>query len=497
MTFAIPKRPEGKRLIMAPKRRLKAIQRTLLALLVEKLPVSDHAHAFRRARSIRTGAEPHVGRRLVLKLDLKDFFPSVTFARVRGLLIAYGYSYPVATTLAVLMTEAERQPVEVDGQVFHVPVGRRYCVQGAPTSPGICNALLLRLDHRLARLSSKHGLSYTRYADDLTFSGSKESAAKTGYLLARVRHIVANENLTVNEAKTRVQRPNSRQTVTGIVVNKRPNVSRCTTKRLRAILHQAGKSGLAAQNREQRDNFADWLGGMIAYVQMVNPEKGRRLREQSASYEVAILLQQLEMESCGKSVTREGSRAGHATAPVTWGSAGTDGQHAYFQLLHQGSVTVPADFIACCRPHHRLRAHHQALLANFFAQTEALARGMDAEEAAAAMRAQRLPEAAVEKLLPHRVFDGNRPATSILLDELTPRALGALIALYEHKVFVQSVIWDVNAFDQWGVELGKTLAGRILSELEGSANVSGHDSSTNSLINHYLRHRSSYRRRKT
>jgi glucose-6-phosphate isomerase len=208
-------------------------------------------------------------------------------------------------------------------------------------------------------------------------------------------------------------------------------------------------------------------------------------------------LQQLEMESCGKSITRDGARAGHATAPVTWGSAGTDGQHAYFQLLHQGTPVVPADFVACCRPHHRLPGHHQALLANFFAQTEALARGLDASEAAAGMRAQRLPEPAVQRLLPHRVFEGNRPTTSILLDELTPRALGALIALYEHKVFVQSVIWDVNAFDQWGVELGKSLAGRILPELESSAPVSTHDSSTNGLINHYLRFAPSNRRRKT
>ena len=196
-------------------------------------------------------------------------------------------------------------------------------------------------------------------------------------------------------------------------------------------------------------------------------------------------LQQLEMESCGKSVTREGSRADHATAPVTWGSAGTDGQHAYFQLLHQGTATVPADFIACCRPHHGLRRHHSVLLANFFAQTEALARGMNGEEAAAVMRKQGLTEAGIRGLLPHRVFDGNRPTTSILLDELTPRALGALIALYEHKVFVQSVIWNVNAFDQWGVELGKSLAGRILPELEGGAPVSTHDSSTIGLINHY------------
>jgi glucose-6-phosphate isomerase len=196
-------------------------------------------------------------------------------------------------------------------------------------------------------------------------------------------------------------------------------------------------------------------------------------------------LQQLEMESCGKSVTREGARADCATAPVTWGSAGTDGQHAYFQLLHQGTVVVPADFIACCRPHHSLRDHHQALLANFFAQTEALARGMAPDEATAAMRAERRPEAAARALLPHRVFEGNRPTTSILLDALTPRALGMLIALYEHKVFVQSVMWNVNAFDQWGVELGKHLAARILPELVNNAPVAGHDSSTSGLINHY------------
>src|SRR5439155_13398728 len=166
----------GKRLIMAPKRRLKMVQRKLLELLVERLPVSEHAHAFRRGRSIRTGAEPHVGKRFVLKLDLKDFFPSVTFARVRGLLIAYGYSYPVATTLTILMTEAERQPVEVDGTIFHVPVGERHCVQGAPTSPGLCNVIALRLDRRLSGLAKKRGFAFTRYADDLIFSGNADRA---------------------------------------------------------------------------------------------------------------------------------------------------------------------------------------------------------------------------------------------------------------------------------------------------------------------------------
>jgi len=196
-------------------------------------------------------------------------------------------------------------------------------------------------------------------------------------------------------------------------------------------------------------------------------------------------LQQLEMESCGKSATLDGGTVDYSTVPVTWGTPGTDGQHAYFQMLHQGTAPVPADFIACCRPHHRLRRHHDMLLANFFAQTEALARGMTPDEAAAAMRGQGLDEAEIVRLLLHRVFPGNRPTSSILLDALDPRTLGALIALYEHKVFVQSVIWNINAFDQWGVELGKHLASRILPELESAAPVAGHDASTLGLINHY------------
>jgi RNA-directed DNA polymerase len=171
---------------MVPKRQLTRIQRLLLEMLVSHLPVSDHAHGFRRSRSVRTGAEMHVGKRHVLRIDLKDFFPSVTFPRVRGYLIALGDSLPVATTLAVLMTEAERQPVAIDGTTLHVPIGKRHCVQGAPTSPGLCNGIVAKLDHRLAGLARKHGLAYTRYADDLTFSGDLDRNAMLHFLkLAR------------------------------------------------------------------------------------------------------------------------------------------------------------------------------------------------------------------------------------------------------------------------------------------------------------------------
>ncbi|MGC3959993.1 MAG: reverse transcriptase family protein [Verrucomicrobiota bacterium] len=272
VTFAIPKRSGGKRLIMAPKRRLKLIQRKLLELLVEKLPVSEHAHAFRRGRSIRTGAEPHVGKPLVLKFDLQDFFPSVTFARVRGLLIAYGYSFPVATTLAVLMTEAVRQPVEVDGQLFHVPVGMRHCVQGAPTSPGLCNALVLRLDHRLAGLGNKHGLNFTRYADDLTFSGALERAGA-----ARIRHlvqrIVSEEGFCLNAEKTRLMGQGNRQTVTGVVVNRTLGLSRQERRRMRAALHQLQRSQPPPEAGLQMQ-----IEGKLAYLAMLNPAQAENLR---------------------------------------------------------------------------------------------------------------------------------------------------------------------------------------------------------------------------
>ena len=195
-------------------------------------------------------------------------------------------------------------------------------------------------------------------------------------------------------------------------------------------------------------------------------------------------LQQLEMESNGKRVTREGESVDYDTCPVVWGSPGTNGQHAFYQMLHQGTEIVPADFVACVKPHHAMPQHHAILLANCFAQSEALMRGKTASVARAELQQQGLTPAEVERLAPHKVFPGNRPSTTIVLDSLTPRALGALIALYEHKVYTQSVIWGINAFDQWGVELGKKLADRILPELTGTAAAAGHDSSTNGLINY-------------
>jgi retron-type reverse transcriptase len=278
--FQVPKKSGGMRELSAPHRDLAAAQQWILMHILEKIPTHDAAHGFVPGRSTMSNAVPHVGRASVVNLDLKDFFPSITFPRVKGIFQGLGFSPAVATILALLCTECPRRKVEYGGRVFHVATGPRGLPQGACTSPALSNLLALRLDARLNGLAKKLGFLYTRYADDLTFSANGEAAAKTGYLLARVRHIVANENLTVNEEKTRVQRPSQRQTVTGIVVNKRPNVPRRVAKRLRAILHQAKKNGLAAQNKEHRDNFEHWLGGMIAYVQMVNPDRGRKLREE-------------------------------------------------------------------------------------------------------------------------------------------------------------------------------------------------------------------------
>jgi glucose-6-phosphate isomerase len=195
-------------------------------------------------------------------------------------------------------------------------------------------------------------------------------------------------------------------------------------------------------------------------------------------------LQQLEMESNGKRVTRDGAAVDYQTCPVVWGQPGTNGQHAFYQMLHQGTQVVPADFIVCVKPHHVLPDHHAIMLANCYAQSEAMMRGKTEIEARSEMKAQGLADAEIDRLLPHKVFPGNRPSSTIVLDALTPRVLGALIALYEHKVFAQSVIWGINAFDQWGVELGKKLADRILPELTSDGPVASHDSSTNALINY-------------
>lgn len=200
----------------------------------------------------------------------------------------------------------------------------------------------------------------------------------------------------------------------------------------------------------------------------------------------AAYFQQGNMESNGKSIDRTGNPVMYQTGPVIWGEPGTNGQHAFYQLIHQGTKMIPCDFLAPAISHNPIGDHHDKLLSNFFAQTEALMSGKTAEEVRAEL-AGSMSETDVNFHLPFRVFEGNRPSNSILFRQLTPRTLGSLLALYEHKIFVQGVIWNIFSFDQWGVELGKVLAKKILPELQAPAPVAGHDGSTNGLINYFKR----------
>jgi len=197
-------------------------------------------------------------------------------------------------------------------------------------------------------------------------------------------------------------------------------------------------------------------------------------------------LQQSDMESNGKTIDREGNRVDYETGQILWGEPGTNGQHSFYQLIHQGTKLIPADFIGIVNPPEKIGDHHNKLMSNYFAQTEALAFGLTKEQVIETLKKGKYSQQDMEMLTPHKIFDGNKPTNSILLDELTPKTLGALIALYEHKIFVQGIIWRVNSFDQWGVELGKVLANVILPELEEKTQNS-HDCSTSSLIKQYLK----------
>jgi glucose-6-phosphate isomerase len=227
--------------------------------------------------------------------------------------------------------------------------------------------------------------------------------------------------------------------------------------------------------------------GMIGvwYINFFNAETHAILPYDQYLHRFAAYFQQGDMESNGKHVDRNGNAVDYETGPVIWGEPGTNGQHAFYQLIHQGTRLIPCDFIAPAQSLNPLGDHHPILLSNFFAQTEALMNGKSESEVAAELQKAGKNEEEISKLAPFKVFDGNRPTNSILLKKVTPYSLGALIALYEHKIFVQGIIWNIFSFDQWGVELGKQLAQKIQPELKGDEPISTHDSSTNGLINQY------------
>ncbi|XP_043937619.1 glucose-6-phosphate isomerase [Protopterus annectens] len=228
----------------------------------------------------------------------------------------------------------------------------------------------------------------------------------------------------------------------------------------------------------------------VWYTNFYGAETHALLPYDQYMHRFAAYFQQGDMESNGKYVTSKGSCVDYNTGPIVWGEPGTNGQHAFYQLIHQGTRKIPADFLIPAQTQHPIRngLHHKILMANFLAQTEALMKGKTTEEARKELEGAGMSGEALEKLLPHKVFEGNRPTNSIVFPKLTPYILGALIAMYEHKIFVQGVIWDINSYDQWGVELGKQLAKKIEPELQTADAVKSHDSSTNGLINFIKQH---------
>ena len=275
--FEVPKRSGGKRLLAAPHAKLARAQEWVLRSILDKLATEAPAHGFIQGRSTVSNATAHLGRDVVVNLDLKDFFPTITFPRVRGVFQKLGYSPAVATVLALLCTEAPRREVEYDGKRYFVAVGERALPQGACTSPALSNQVARKLDRRLRGRMVAMGWEYTRYADDLTFSAPAGKRGEIAWIHAVVRHVVEEEGFALNPKKGRVQSAAGRQSVTGIVVNQKLSVPRDEVRRLRAILHQARKTGLEAQNREGLPHFEAWLHGKIAYLCMVDRQKGLRL----------------------------------------------------------------------------------------------------------------------------------------------------------------------------------------------------------------------------
>lgn len=276
---AVRAKPDGrKRYLGVPKRELKAVQRKILDGILRKLPVGDCAHGFCRGRSVLTNAREHVGHEIVIHLDLAHFFNSINAKRVSGLFSSLGYPPPVATTLTLLCTYHVHPQVAAEFAKNYGRAVHRCLPQGAPTSPAISNLICCRLDVRLSALARRFEARYTRYADDLTFSGDDELLEGQKSFLTLARRIIREEGLFLAKNKLKIARKGSRQSVTGIVVNRQPGVSRARRRKLRAILHRCSMGRPEEQNRLKHPNFKEYLQGWVSYVQMVNPQHGQNLQ---------------------------------------------------------------------------------------------------------------------------------------------------------------------------------------------------------------------------
>ncbi|WP_373538474.1 reverse transcriptase family protein [Chamaesiphon sp.] len=274
--FEIPKKTGGVRQISAPLPRLKQAQQWILDNILEQIVLHPAAHGFRRGRSIVTNAQRHVGAAVVINLDLENFFPSISYHRVKGIFRSLGYSEAIATILGLICTEPEVTAVELDGKTYYIAQTERHLPQGAPSSPALTNLLCRRLDRRLDRMASNRGYTYTRYADDLTFSTTdSDKLREIGNILQGTHGIVTHEGLTLHPAKTRVLRQSQQQEVTGVIVNEKLNVDRAALRRFRATLYQIEKDGLAGKQWGQGADLLQSIVGFANYVAMVNPTKGR------------------------------------------------------------------------------------------------------------------------------------------------------------------------------------------------------------------------------
>lgn len=280
-TFEIPKKTGGKRLIAAPKKKLKALQRWVLAHILEGFALADQVHGFRQAHSIQTNALPHVGKDVVINLDLQNFFPTISYARVKGLFGSFGYSEQFATLFALICTQAETETVVLDGITYYVQQGNRFLPQGSPASPMISNLIAYKMDRRLQGLAAHYQFTYTRYADDLTFSATANANASISSLLRYVRQVVQEEGFVVHPNKTHVMRQGSQQKVTGLVVNQKTNIERSQLRRFRALMHQLETNGW---NNElqwgKAKHLVHAIEGYIHFVHMVNPQKAAVFKEQ-------------------------------------------------------------------------------------------------------------------------------------------------------------------------------------------------------------------------
>lgn len=281
-TFTVPKKSGGLRTISAPKSKLKRLQHWILTNILDIMPVGEYAHGFVVGKSICTNAQPHIGKDIVINIDLKNFFPTITYKRVKGLFSKLGYSEQISTVLALICTEIPCDKVEMDGVEYFVQKSERILPQGSPASPAISNLIAFRLDKKIKGLASKYNFIYTRYADDLTFSTSADNEKQIAKLLFFLEKIILSEGLAINPDKTTVMRKGRQQRVTGIVVNKKLNIPRNDMKRFRALLHNIKMNGWKDQKWKGSSNLPFSVKGYISFVKMVNLARGRQFEEQLA-----------------------------------------------------------------------------------------------------------------------------------------------------------------------------------------------------------------------